>query len=100
MRTARRQGNHETACSNPARAPPTKATKSQRRTLADRPHDEKATWQWAATLRNGAEVVFLEELHADSKELPYTGVYGEKYSFDIYDLATGTEFTILHKNFL
>ena len=48
----------------------------------------------------GRPVVFLEELHADSKELPYTGVYGEKYSFDIYDLATGTEFTILHKNFL
>jgi hypothetical protein len=29
--------------------------KKKRRTLADRPHDEKASTAWAATLRNGAE---------------------------------------------
>jgi len=48
---------------------------------------------------NDTNLQYLEELQADSKQLTHPGKDGEKYSFDIVDRATGTEFTIPHRDF-
>ena len=45
------------------------------------------------------ELLYLEEIHGDTKDLVIKDKNGCRYSFDMVDVATGSTFNIMHKNF-
>ena len=56
---------------------------------------------YTKTTGRGSEkhnMLYLEELHADSSQLKAKSVNGCTHSFDIVDVATGSEWSLLHKN--